>query len=62
MKTTVTGRHVEITTELDTLLLRKLEPLERRLADSVRSVHVVLSRPHRDCTAEVVLALVVTTC
>ena len=55
MRTTVTGRHVEVTPELRTLILRKLEPLERRLSDSAVSVQVVLSRPHRDCTAEVVL-------
>ena len=55
MKTTVTGRHVEITPELHTLILRKLEPLERRLADTAVSIQVVLSRPHRDRTAEVVL-------
>jgi len=55
MKTTVTGRHVEIPSELRELIRKKLEPLERRLSDSAVSVQVVLSRPHGDCVAEVVL-------
>ena len=55
MKTTVTGRHVEMSSELRALIHKKLEPLERRLSDSAVSVQVVLSRPHRDCMGEVVL-------
>lgn len=55
MKTAVTGRHVEISFELRALILKKLEPLERRLSDSAVSVQVVLSRPHRECMVEVVL-------
>ena len=55
MKTTVTGRQVEISSELHELILKKLEPLERRLADSAVSAQIVLSRAHRDCRAEVVL-------
>ena len=55
MKTTVVGCHVEIPSELRDLILKKLEPLERRLSDSAVSVQVVLSRPHRDCMVEIVL-------
>lgn len=55
MKTTVTGRHVEIPSELRELILRKLEKLERILNDSAVSAQVILSREHDSCTAEVVL-------
>ena len=55
MKTTVTGRHVEITPELRALILRKLEKIKRILNDSAVSAQVILSREHAACTAEVVL-------
>ena len=55
MKTTVTGRHVDIPTEVRALILKKLETLERRLSDGAVSVQVVLSRSHRDCMVEIVL-------
>ncbi len=55
MKTTVTGRHVEITSEVRELILRKLEKLERVLNDSAVSAQVILSQEHSTCTAEVVL-------
>ena len=55
MKTTVTGRHVEITSEPRELIERKLEKLERLLNDSAVSAQVILSREHATCTAEVVL-------
>ena len=55
MKTTVTGRHVDVTSELRELVERKLERLERLLNDSAVSAQVILSREHAACTAEVVL-------
>ena len=55
MKTTVTGRHVEISTELRELILRKLEKLERVLSDSAVSAQVIFRREHDTCAAEVVL-------
>ena len=55
MKTRVTGRHVEIPSELRELILRKLEKLERILNDSAVSAQVILSREHAACAAEVVL-------
>ena len=55
MKTTVTGRHVEIPSALHELILHKLKKLERILNDSAVSAQVILSREHTSCTAEVVL-------
>ncbi len=55
MKTTVTGRHVEVTEELRELIARKLDKLERLLHDSAVSAQVILSQQHDTCTAEIVL-------
>ena len=46
MKTTVTGRHVEITSELRALILQKLKKLERILNDKTVSAQVILSPEH----------------
>ena len=55
MKTTLTGRHVEVTPELSELIHRKLEKLERILNDSAVSAQVIVSREHDTCSAEIVL-------
>ena len=55
MKVSVTGRHVEITQELTTLLTRKLEKIERVLNDSVVSAQVVLSQQNHACRVELTL-------
>ena len=55
MKTTVTGRHIEITSGLRDLILSKVEKLERHLNDSAVSAQVILSQAPHGCTAEVVL-------
>ena len=55
MKTTVTGRHVEVTDELRELIDRKLDKLERLLNDSAVSAQVILSREHASYAAEIVL-------
>lgn len=55
MKTTVTGRHIEVTSDLRDLIHRKLEKLERLLNDAAVSAQVILSQEHHSCTAEIVL-------
>ena len=55
MKTSVKGRHVQVTPELHAQIERKLEKLERLLNDSAVSVKVTLDQERRDCTAEIVL-------
>ena len=55
MKTSVTGRHVEITPGLRGIIARKLVRVERILNDSAVSVQVVLTQEHHRCCAEVVL-------
>ena len=55
MKTTVKGRHVHVTPELQTLVERKLQKLDRMLHDNIVSVQVILAQEHRDCRAEIVL-------
>ena len=55
MKTSVTGRHVEITPALRAIITRRLARVERVLNDSAVSVQVVLTQEHHGCCAEVVL-------
>ena len=55
MKTSVTGRHVEITPAVRGIITRRLARVERVLNDSVVSVQVVLTQEHHKCCAEVVL-------
>ena len=55
MKTSVTGRHVEITQALGEIIERKLGKLERILGDSAVSAQVVLTQEHQTCCAEVVV-------
>lgn len=55
MKSTVTGRHVEITPEIRQIIARKLERLERLLHDNAVSIQFVLARGRGRCRAEVVL-------
>ncbi len=55
MKTSVTGRHVEITPEIQALIDHKLEKLTRLLHDSAVSAQVVLSQRSSECSTELVL-------
>ncbi len=55
MKSTVTGRHVEITTEIRGIITQKLARIERLLHDNAVSIQFVLTRTRGRCGAEVVL-------
>ena len=55
MKSTVTGRHVEITPEIRGIITQKLARLERLLHDNAVSIQFVLTRSRGRCGAEVVL-------
>ena len=55
MKSTVTGRHVEITPEIRGIINQKLARLERLLHDNAVSIQFVLTRTRGRCGAEVVL-------
>ena len=56
MKTSVTGRHVEVTPDIRRIIDQKLQKLERVLNDSLVSVQIVLSQGHQHkYVAEVVL-------
>ena len=55
MKTSVTGRHIEITPKIQDLIEQKLDKLTRLLHDSAVSAQFVLSRRQRGFGAELVL-------
>ena len=55
MKTSVTGRHVEVTPDIRRIIDQKLSKLERLLNDNAVSAQVVLSQSHHQHIAEVVL-------
>ena len=55
MKTSIKGRHMQVTPELHAQIERKLEEVERLLSDSGVSVQVILDQEGLDFTAEVVL-------
>jgi ribosomal subunit interface protein len=55
MKTSIKGRHLQVTPELHAQIERKLEKVERLLSDSAVSVQVILDQEGLEFTAEVVL-------
>ena len=55
MKSTVTGRHVDITPALRDMITHKLAKLERLLNDNAVSVQVVLNQERRRLAVEVTL-------
>ena len=56
MKSSVTGRHVDVTPTTRRIIDQKLGKLERLLNDSAASAQVVLSQTaHRQCCTEIVL-------
>jgi putative sigma-54 modulation protein len=55
MRLTLTGRQVEITPTLKALVEARLEKLERRFADALLSVQVVLEREKNRLVAEVIV-------
>ena len=55
MKSSVTGRHVEVTSPIRRIIDQKLETLERLLNDEAVSVQCVLSQAGHLCHTEVVL-------
>ena len=55
MKTSIKGRHTQVTPELHAQIERKLEKVEHLLNDSAVSVQVMLDQEGLDFTAEVVL-------
>ena len=55
MRLTLTGRQVDITPTLKALVEARLEKLERRFADALLSVQVVLEREKNRLVAEVIV-------
>jgi putative sigma-54 modulation protein len=55
MRLTLTGRQVEITPTLKALVEARLEKLERRFADALLSVQVVLEREKNRLVAEIIV-------
>lgn len=55
MKTMVTGRHVAVTPNVQRMIQRKLEKLERLLNDSAVSAQVILDDGRHERIAEIVL-------
>ena len=55
MKSSVTGRHIDVTPALRDVIAQNLAKLERLLNDNAISVQVVLTQAHRRYCAEVVL-------
>lgn len=55
MKTTVTGRHVDVTPDLHRVIRTKLDKVERVLNDSGVSAQVILSDGRHECVTEVVV-------
>ena len=55
MECTVTGKKMEVTSELRELIHRRLLPLERVLGDAIVSANVVLGSEHQLCVSEIVV-------
>ena len=55
MEFTVTGRHMEINSELRDLIDRRLLPLERLLGDAIVSADMVLAAERHLCVSELVV-------
>ena len=55
MECTVTGRHMEISSELRHLVDRRLLPLERLLGDALVSADMVMATEHHLCVSELVV-------
>ena len=55
MECTVTGRHMEISSELRHLVDRRLLPLERLLGDALVSADIVMATEHHRCVSELVV-------
>ena len=55
MECTVTGKQMEVTSELRELIHRRLLPLERLLGDAIVSANVVLGSEHQLCVSELVV-------
>jgi ribosome-associated translation inhibitor RaiA len=55
MECTVTGRHMEISSELRQLIDRRLLPLERLLGDALVSADRGMATEHHQCVSEPVV-------
>ena len=55
MACTVTGRHMEISSELRHLVDRRVRPLERLLGDALVSADMVMATEHHRCVSELVV-------
>ena len=55
MECTLTGRNIEVGTELRDLIHRRLVPIERLLGDAIVSADMVLTTERRLCVSELVV-------